>query len=80
AQESGRTPLEHALGDGEDFELVGTVPGHQAAELAASGLAVCVGEIVERGGLWLKHPDGTEQPLPLAGWKHGFTPPAEGPR
>ncbi|MFM7163260.1 MAG: hypothetical protein ACKO3P_23155, partial [Planctomycetaceae bacterium] len=52
---------------------------HQAAELAASGLAVCVGEIVERGGLWLKHPDGTEQPLALAGWKHGFTPPAEGP-
>lgn len=75
AKESGRTPLEHALSDGEDFELVGSLPASQAAALDASGLAVCVGEIVERAGLWLRHPDGTEQPLAFAGWKHGFTAP-----
>jgi thiamine monophosphate kinase len=63
------------LSDGEDFELVGSLPASQAAALDASGLAVCVGEIVERAGLWLRHPDGTEQPLAFAGWKHGFTAP-----
>ncbi|MDY3560994.1 thiamine-phosphate kinase [Gemmata sp. JC673] len=70
---SGRTPLQHALGDGEDFELVFAVsPEHGAQLLARSpfpGLAK-IGTCVETG-LWLEL-NGTRQPLAPAGWVHSL--------
>jgi len=75
SRDSLKTPLEHALGDGEDFELVGTLPAEQAHALSESGLACCIGEIVDRPGLWLRAADGRLDPLAQLGWKHGFTPP-----
>lgn len=39
SREDGRTPLEHALHDGEDFELCFTAPASRAARLVAEGLA-----------------------------------------
>jgi thiamine-monophosphate kinase len=54
---SGRSPLDHALHDGEDFELLFTVPMDRAARLAASGLAgtpvTCIGLVTKEPGLWL---------------------------
>jgi len=69
----GRLPLEHALGDGEDFELLFTVA-------PADGLVLLerqpvpevtlyrIGECVE-SGLWLQQ-DGQRRPLPPQGYVH----------
>jgi thiamine-monophosphate kinase len=69
----GRSPLEHALGDGEDFELVLAVAPEDAARLLAAqplpGVPLTeVGEVVE-AGLWLEE-NGQKRALPPAGWVH----------
>lgn len=65
---SGKTPLQHALGDGEDFELAFAVsPADGAKLLAASPVPVWkVGECVE-SGLWLG-----DAPLAPTGWVHSL--------
>ncbi len=68
---SGKTPLQHALGDGEDFELVFTVSPADGEKLLREppvpGLAK-IGECVE-SGLWLET-DGKREPLTPTGWVH----------
>jgi thiamine-monophosphate kinase len=70
---SGRTPLQHALGDGEDFELVFTVSPADGDRLLrdqpVSGIQLAkIGECVERG-LWIEE-SGTRRPLAPTGWEH----------
>ncbi len=71
---SGRTPLAHALGDGEDFELVFAVSPEDGAELLReppiAGLAK-IGECVE-SGLWLEA-GGVRTPLAPTGWVHSLS-------
>jgi thiamine-monophosphate kinase len=71
AKQSGKSPLTHALGDGEDFELIFTVSEADAAKLrAGSPVPVFeIGECVE-SGLWLEEA-GVRRPLAPAGWEHG---------
>jgi thiamine-monophosphate kinase len=73
----GRTPLEHALGDGEDFELLLAVEPDEARRLLAEQpLAIPltdIGEIVAGSGLWQREAGGTLRPLTAAGWEHSFT-------
>jgi len=68
---SGKSPLQHALGDGEDFELVFTVSASDGEKLLRtppiSGL-VKIGECVD-SGLWLEAA-GTREPLAPMGWVH----------
>ena len=68
---SGRSPLQHALGDGEDFELVFAVSPADGATLLRAppvpGL-VKIGECVETG-LWLET-GGTRAALEATGWAH----------
>ncbi|MFO0845389.1 MAG: thiamine-phosphate kinase [Gemmataceae bacterium] len=69
----GKSPLEHALGDGEDFELVFAVRPDDARDLLRGqpipGVALAaVGECVE-AGLWLEEA-GRRRPLEPAGWAH----------
>jgi thiamine-monophosphate kinase len=68
---SGKPSLQHALGDGEDFELVFTVSPEDGEkllrELPVPGL-VKVGECVE-SGLWLETA-GKREPLAPTGWAH----------
>ncbi len=70
---SGKSPLQHALGDGEDFELVFAVSPADGEKLLreppVSGL-VKVGECVE-SGLWLEA-NGTREPLAATGWVHAL--------
>jgi thiamine-monophosphate kinase len=67
-----RTPLEHAIGDGEDFELVFAVGPADAETLLrvppVCGLAV-IGECVAEAGLWLEE-NGQRRPLPPLGYVH----------
>ena len=66
------TPLEHALGDGEDFELVFAVAPDDADALLRTapipGLTV-IGECVAEEGLWLED-NGQRRPLPPFGYVH----------
>ncbi|HXG13385.1 MAG TPA: thiamine-phosphate kinase [Gemmataceae bacterium] len=69
----GRTALEHALGDGEDFELVFAVSPDEARALlrtqpVAGVTLVHIGECVEQG-LWLEE-NGRRRPLAPSGYVH----------
>ena len=69
----GRSPLEHALGDGEDFELVLAVAPDEARALLRAqpipGLTlVRIGECVD-SGFWLEEA-GQRRPLQPAGYVH----------
>jgi thiamine-monophosphate kinase len=69
----GRTPLEHALSDGEDFELVFAVAPEDGRRLVETqpvpGVTLAhLGEFVE-AGLWLEE-RGDRRPLPPTGYVH----------
>ena len=73
AKQSGKTPLAHALGDGEDFELIFTVSATDGERLLKAppiaGLAK-IGECVERG-LWLDEAS-ERRALAATGWVHSL--------
>jgi thiamine-monophosphate kinase len=71
----GRPPLEHALGDGEDFELVCAVSPEDGRQLLATqpiaGITlVRIGECVE-SGLWLEEQQ-QRRALPPMGYVHSL--------
>lgn len=71
--DDGRSPLDHALGDGEDFELVFAVSPADGRRLVETqpvpGIRLTVvGECVA-DGLWLET-DGRRQPLEPRGYVH----------
>jgi len=73
----GRTPLEHALGDGEDFELLLAVPPNEARRMLAEqplGVPLTdIGFYTAEPGLWQRESGGPIQPLTPSGWEHNFT-------
>ena len=74
AKTTGRPPLDHALHDGEDFELLFTAPRSRRAQiLAGKGLPtppILVGQIERAPGLRLRGPGGNLQPLEPKGYEH----------
>jgi thiamine-monophosphate kinase len=71
----GRSPLEHALHDGEDFELCFTVPADRAARLVADGLAgtpvAHVGTITAARAFVIRDAeDGPARPMNRGGYDH----------
>jgi thiamine-monophosphate kinase len=70
----GRSALDHALSDGEDFELVLAVPPTVAEQiLRDQPLAVpvtAIGEFVAEPGLWESSADGSLRPLVPRGYEH----------
>lgn len=71
-----KTPLEHALGDGEDFELLWTVSPDEGRKLLENPPIEIelshIGEIVEADRRELIDLSGTPHPLPRAGWEHQY--------
>ncbi|OHB78887.1 MAG: hypothetical protein A2V98_01540 [Planctomycetes bacterium RBG_16_64_12] len=70
----GSTPLEHALGDGEDFELILAVPPGQAERMLAEQPLevplVSIGRFVSEPGLWRIDAQGQRAPLVPRGYQH----------
>lgn len=70
----GRTALDRALGDGEDFELILAVPPHEAArilrELPLDVPISKIGEFISEEGLWALDASGSRRPLAPAGFEH----------
>ena len=76
-QEKCRSPLEHALGDGEDFELILAVPPDEAKRILCDHAAqdsprlTWIGTFCNEPGLW--HCNGATHslvPLTPDGWLH----------
>jgi thiamine-monophosphate kinase len=71
---AGKTALEHALGDGEDFELILALPPDEASRLVDEQpldvRVTRIGRCVAERGLWQRDPDGSRRPLPITGWEH----------
>jgi thiamine-monophosphate kinase len=75
AKEDGRTPLDHALNDGEDFELLLAVEPVDAQDLLkqnplTSARLTHIGRVVEGGGVSLVAPDGSRAALKPGGYEH----------
>ena len=72
----GSTPLDHALADGEDFELILAVPPRDAKRmLAEQPLAVGLTDIgcfIAEPGLWQADAEGRRTPLEPRGYQHEF--------
>ncbi len=70
----GRSPLDHALSDGEDFELIVALPAAEADRLLQRqplGVPVTrIGRLVEQSGLWQIAADGSLAPLAARGYEH----------
>ena len=70
----GSTALDHALADGEDFELLLALSADEAARLMADqplDIPVTrIGEIVAERGLWQRDADGVVTPLAPRGFLH----------
>jgi len=75
AERDGRRPLDHALSDGEDFELLLAVSAEDAARLAREHPLgdvplTAVGRVVEGEGAVLLAADGARRPLAPSGYEH----------
>ncbi len=70
----GSTAVEHALGDGEDFELILAIPPETAAELIEQQPLDCgltrIGQFVAERGLWQRDASGVLSPLVPRGFEH----------
>ena len=69
---SGKTPVEHALGDGEDFELLMAVAQSdlpKLTELVGQSQCYQVGTFTSRTGLWAREGSRIRQ-LPVTGYVH----------
>ena len=60
----GHSPLEHALHDGEDYELLFTTPRDVDDHR--------IGRIVAEAGVWIEYEPGHREPLEPKGWEHTF--------
>ena len=74
AAQRGGSPLDHALGDGEDFELILAVPAEVATALVRSqplGVPLTeIGSFIAEPELIAFAPDLSMQPLPVRGYEH----------
>lgn len=70
----GTTALDHALSDGEDFELILAVPPEAAREVIERQpldcRLSCIGRFVAEAGLWQVDEAGNRRPLAARGYEH----------
>lgn len=73
----GMTPLDHALADGEDFELILAVPAEEAERMVAEQPldvpVTMIGQFVAEPGLWQQDSTGQRSPMPVRGFEHDLT-------
>lgn len=70
ARRDGRAASEHALSDGEDFELIVVLARDVTAQQATTLGLLPLGEMTAEPGLRLRHADGQSEALRPRGWEH----------
>lgn len=75
AKKDGRKPLDHALSDGEDFELLLCMSPEDAHRLRLMTWPfdvprTCIGQIIDQPGLW-QRVGGKLEAIPPRGYLHG---------
>jgi thiamine-monophosphate kinase len=74
SRRDGRSPLDHALADGEDFELCFAVGPDDASRLlsapAPPSALFRIGEVVEQRGIRLRSPTGSIREMTARGFDH----------
>jgi thiamine-monophosphate kinase len=65
-----RTPRDHALQDGEDFELIVVLPADAPADECERLQLLPLGTMVGEDGLWLATSGGQREPIAIRGWEH----------
>ncbi len=68
SRRDGRSALEHALHDGEDFELIAALPPDSDAAARGLGL-IPIGRFVSKAGVWLENGAARRRVAPR-GWEH----------
>lgn len=72
----GISPLDHALGDGEDFELLLAVPPDEANRILADQpidvQITDIGQFIPDPGLWQREGQSPKRSLVPKGWEHEF--------
>jgi thiamine-monophosphate kinase len=73
----GHTPLDHALHDGEDYELLLCVrfaeeayPFDTVVDIGGGGKPILIGQMTAEPGIRLRSTDGVETPLEPKSWEH----------
>ena len=76
SQQDGRTALDHALSDGEDFELILAAEPDAAARLIAEqplGVPLTdIGQFIPEQGLWRANASGKRTAIAPRGYEHVF--------
>ena len=67
-----RSALDHALNDGEDYELLFALPSILAARLEKSRLGKVIGQIAAMNGIYLQSKSGDLREVERRGWEHRF--------
>jgi thiamine-monophosphate kinase len=72
ARKDRRTLLDHVLNDGEDYELLFTLPAVESAKLERSKLGRVIGQVTPMQGLYLQDRKGRLREIERRGWEHRF--------
>jgi thiamine-monophosphate kinase len=70
AEQDQRSPRDHALHDGEDFELIAVLPASAPAQECERLQLLPLGRIIAESGLWLATVFGQRESIPMRGWEH----------
>lgn len=66
-----RPAWQHAVGDGEDYELLLIAAPDNPLPASLAGVALtCIGRVTQRGGVVVCTPDGARHALSGLGWEH----------
>lgn len=69
AAQTGKRPVDHALGDGEDYELLLTLSPQDAERAFDLGITA-IGMLTAEPGLWIVEESGGRHPWPHGGYEH----------
>jgi thiamine-monophosphate kinase len=72
ARKDKRRPLDHALADGEDYELLFALPRNEAVRVEKARRGTVIGEIAAVDGVYLREGPDKLREIPPQGWEHRF--------
>ena len=65
-------PLDHALFDGEDYELLFTLPPMEAGRVEKAKRGRVIGQVSAIDGIYLRSREGNLREVQRRGWEHRF--------